>query len=69
MEGLEAFPNHFLLYMRLVQIKRTQGDRAGEIAVYREVLEGHPDHYGILQRLAQARVEAKDVEGGIETLL
>ena len=65
--ALADFPDHFLLYTRLAQIHRGRGDRAGEIAIYEEVLDSHPLHYGILQRLGQAQIENKDVEAGIET--
>ena len=40
-KGLEVHPDRFVLYSRLSRLKRNMGDRLGEIAVYREVLDGH----------------------------
>jgi tetratricopeptide (TPR) repeat protein len=64
--GLEVYPDRFVLYSRLSRLKRNMGDRLGEIAVYREVLESTPHHYGSLLSLGEALVAANDLDAAIE---
>ncbi len=66
-EALEKHSDRFVLYSRLARLKRSSGDRLGEIAVYREGLARRPTHYGSLLSLAEALVTANDLDGAIET--
>ena len=66
-EALEQHSDRFVLYSRLARLKRSSGDRLGEIAVYREGLARRPTHYGSLLSLAEALVTANDLDGAIET--
>ncbi|MCP5042534.1 MAG: tetratricopeptide repeat protein [bacterium] len=66
-EALERHPDRFVLYSRLARLKRSGGDRLGEIAIYREGLERRPTHYGSLLSLAEALVTANDLDGAIKT--
>ncbi|MDH4016612.1 MAG: tetratricopeptide repeat protein, partial [Actinomycetota bacterium] len=65
--GLEYHPHRFVLYSRLARVRRAAGDRPGEIAVYREVLENEPEHHGTLVSLGEAQIATGDIEGAIET--
>ncbi len=66
-EALEQHPDRFVLYSRLARLKRSSGDRLGEISVYREGLERRPAHYGSLLSLAEALVTANDLDAAIAT--
>jgi tetratricopeptide (TPR) repeat protein len=66
-QALEIHSDRFVLYSRLARLKRSSGDRLGEIAVYREGLARRPTHYGSLLSLAEALVTAGDLDGAIET--
>lgn len=66
-EALEKHSDRFVLYSRLARLKRSSGDRLGEIAVYREGLARRPTHYGSLLSLAEALVTANDLGAAIET--
>ena len=66
-DALKEHPDRFVLYSRLARLKRSNGDRLGEIAIYREGLERRPTHYGSLLSLAEALVQADDLDASIET--
>ena len=66
-EALEQHPDRFVLYSRLARLKRSTGDRLGEIAVYREGLARRPTHYGSLLSLAEALVTANEFDAAIES--
>ncbi|MFT5442181.1 MAG: tetratricopeptide (TPR) repeat protein [Myxococcota bacterium] len=66
-EALEEHPDRFVLYSRLARLKRSSGDRLGEVEVYREGLARRPTHYGSLLSLAEALVNANDLDGAIAT--
>lgn len=66
-QGLQYHADRFVLYSRLARVRRSAGDREGEIAVYREALEQHPDHHGMLLSLGEAQIAANDMAGALET--
>ncbi|MFP8875125.1 MAG: tetratricopeptide repeat protein, partial [Myxococcota bacterium] len=47
--------------------RRAAGDREGEIALYQELLELQPDHYGTLVSLAEAQVAQEEIEAAADT--
>jgi tetratricopeptide (TPR) repeat protein len=53
--GLEALPGELALYGALARGRRERSDRVGEIGIYREILEVHPDHHATLLALADAQ--------------
>jgi tetratricopeptide (TPR) repeat protein len=65
--ALAHHPNRFVLYSRLARMRRANGDREGEIAIYLEVLEEYPGHYGTLVSKGEAQIAVKDIEGAITT--
>ena len=65
--ALSHHPDRFVLYNRLARMYRAAGDREREIAVYREVLEARPYHYGTLVSLGEAQIAQNDLEGALET--
>jgi tetratricopeptide (TPR) repeat protein len=66
--GLERSPGDFSLYAALARGRRMRGDRVGEIAIYREVLEIHPKHRATLQALAEAQLALEQADQAVETL-
>jgi len=66
--GLEQLPGELALYAALARSRRLRGDRVGEIAIYREVLEIHPQHRNTLQALAEAQLALERTDEAIETL-
>lgn len=67
-KGLEYEPDNLRLYGALGRTLRRQGDREGEIKLYRDVLKSHPDDRSTLVALADAQMAEEDLEGAILTL-
>ena len=65
--GLEHHPGRYMLYGRIARMRRAAGDREGEIALYRELLDLQPDHYGTLVSLAEAQVSEEEIEAAVDT--
>lgn len=55
-EGLHQRPGSLVLYGQLASLRRWRGDREGELAVYREVLEIYPDHHATLLARGEAEL-------------
>lgn len=66
--GLERSPGEMALYAALARGRRMRGDRVGEIAIYREVLEIHPKHRATLEALADAQLALEQTDDAVETL-
>jgi tetratricopeptide (TPR) repeat protein len=66
-EALDHHPNRFVLYGRLARMRRSGGNREGEVEIYLEVLEQHPGHYGTLVSMGEAQIALNDTEGAIAT--
>ena len=66
-EALDRHPNRIVIFSRLARMRRSQGDRAGEIALYREVLEERPGHYGTLVSLGEAQIAENQIDEAIRT--
>lgn len=61
-------PGELAVYAALARGRRMRGDRVGEIAIYREVLELHPQHRATLQALAEAQLALERTEEAVQTL-
>jgi tetratricopeptide (TPR) repeat protein len=68
-DGIDGDPDNLSLYVALARSRRERGDSAGEIAVYRQILDRSPGHHAALVALADAQLKAEDREGAIATLL
>ncbi len=66
-DALAQHPNRIVIYSRLARMRRSQGDREGEIALYREVLEERPGHYGTLVSLGEAQIAQNKIDQAILT--
>jgi tetratricopeptide (TPR) repeat protein len=66
-DALAQHPNRIVIYSRLARMRRSQGDREGEIALYREVLEERPGHYGTLVSLGEAQIAQNRIDQAIVT--
>jgi tetratricopeptide (TPR) repeat protein len=66
-DALAQHPNRIVIYSRLARMRRSQGDREGEIALYREVLEERPGHYGTLVSLGEAQIAQNKIDQAIVT--
>lgn len=66
-EAIALDPSNLRLYGALGRTLRHQGNQAGEIALYREILENHPDDQDTLLSLADAQMEEDDLEGALRT--
>jgi tetratricopeptide (TPR) repeat protein len=67
-EALALDPGNLRIYGAIARLKRAQGDREGEIAIYREILDEQPDDHATLSALADAQMSEDDLEGAIATL-
>jgi len=63
--ALDRHPEREIIFGRLARLRRSAGDREGEVEVYRELLERYPNHYGTLVSLGEALIAENDVEGAI----
>jgi tetratricopeptide (TPR) repeat protein len=61
-DALERGVDELPLYHQLAALRREQGDREGEIALYRELLARHPGDRQTLARLAEALDAAEETE-------
>jgi tetratricopeptide (TPR) repeat protein len=66
-DALVQHPNRIVIYSRLARMRRSQGDREGEIELYREVLEDRPGHYGTLVSLGEAQIAQNEIDQAILT--
>jgi tetratricopeptide (TPR) repeat protein len=66
--GLARRPGELAIFAALARSRRMRGDRVGEIAIYREVLELHPQHRATLQALAEAQLALERTEEAVQTL-
>jgi tetratricopeptide (TPR) repeat protein len=66
-DALAEHPNRIVIYSRLARMRRSQGDREGEIDLYREVLEERPGHYGTLVSLGEAQIAQNEIDQAIVT--
>jgi len=55
-QALRQQPQNIAVYSALARARRQRGDREGEIAIYREVLDFQPDHHPTLVALADAYI-------------
>jgi len=67
-DALEFEPGNLQIYGALARLRRQQGDRDGEIAIYEEMLALHPDDQSTLAALSDAQMAEDDLEGAIATL-
>ncbi len=67
--GLARLPGDVELFEALANSRRERGDRVGEIGVYRELLEAHPEHHGALLRKADAELALEQPDDAAATLL
>jgi len=67
-EGLKLSKGNLAIYSQLAEICRLQGDREGEIAIYREVLAIYPHHHGTLRELVNAQVDLDRLDDAMATL-
>jgi tetratricopeptide (TPR) repeat protein len=67
-DALEHEPGNLQIYGALARLRRQQGDREGEIAIYEEMLALHPDDQATLTALSDAQMAEDDLEGAIATL-
>jgi tetratricopeptide (TPR) repeat protein len=65
--ALIQHPNRIVIYSRLARMRRSQGDRAGEVELYREVLQERPGHYGTLVSLGEAQIAQNQIDQAIIT--
>ena len=66
--ALALEPDNMRIYHILARAKRDEGDHAGELAIYRELLVRLPHHRAALVALADAQMNADDLDGAIVTL-
>lgn len=66
--GLEVRGDDLALYGALARTRRARGDRVGEIAVYEEILERHPDHHPSLLARAEAELALGRSDDAVATL-
>lgn len=66
-DALTRHPNRIVIYSRLARMRRSQGDRVGEIALYYEVLAERPGHYGTLLSLGEAQIAQNEIDQAIVT--
>ncbi len=67
-DGLARRPGDLAIYAALARGRRLRGDRVGEIAIYREMLELHPEHPATLQALAEAQLALERTDDAVLTL-
>jgi len=67
-EGLKLSKGNLAIYSQLAELCRLQGDREGEIAVYREVLAIYPHHHGTLRELVNVQVDLDRLDDAMATL-
>jgi tetratricopeptide (TPR) repeat protein len=61
-------PDNLSVYVALARSRRERGDRDGEIAVYREILDRSPGHHAALLSLSDIQLKSDDREGAMATL-
>jgi tetratricopeptide (TPR) repeat protein len=61
-------PDNLSIYVALARSRRERGDRDGEIAVYREILDRTPGHHAALLSLSDMQLKSDDREGATATL-
>lgn len=67
-QALERDPGNLSVYGALARARHDRGDRAGEIAIYREVLKVHPHHHATLLALADALAADDKVDDAVRVL-
>ncbi len=67
-QALEHDPGNLSVYGALARARHDRGDRAGEIAIYREVLKLHPHHHATMVALADALAADDQVDEAIRVL-
>ena len=64
----QSDPNNLTIYAALARSRRERGDHAGEVAVYREILDRNPGHHAALVALSDVQMNADDREGAMMSL-
>jgi len=67
-QALQQDPGNLSVYGALARARHDRGDRAGEIAIYREVLKVHPHHHATLVALADALAADDKVDEAVRVL-
>ncbi len=68
-DALERDPGDLRLFGALARVLRQRGDHAEEVALYRQILDDHPDHHSTLVALGEAQLALEDVDGALATFL